>query len=121
MSSVFENERNLDIWGTQYRYINAWPLMLNSFYYFGDRRSTVRPYVGSGFGAYIAKRRVDVGLSTIDETKWQFGFSPEFGLLYEMGEVNLLIKATYNYGLKTGNAPALSYATIGVGFAWTGY
>ena len=94
VESVFENERNLDIWGTQYRYINAWPLMLNSFYYFGDRRSTVRPYVGSGFGAYIAKRRVDVGLSTIDETKWQIGFSPELGLLYEMGEMNLLIKAS---------------------------
>ncbi|MFC2086045.1 hypothetical protein ACFLRO_02405 [Bacteroidota bacterium] len=121
LGDVFENDRNVDIWGTQYRYINSWPLMLNSFYYFGDRRSTVRPYLGTGVGAYIARRRVDAGLSSFAETKWQFGFSPELGLLYEMGEMNLLLKATYNYGLKAGNAPALSYLTFGLGFAWTGY
>ncbi|MFV1979987.1 MAG: hypothetical protein ACC655_02445 [Rhodothermia bacterium] len=121
LEGVFEGSRNLDIWGTQYRYINSWPLMLNSFYYFGDRRSTVRPYLGTGVGAFIARRRLDAGLSSLAETKWQFGHSPELGFLYDMGELNLLLKATYNYGLKSGNAKALQYATIAVGFAWTGY
>ncbi len=121
IEGVFESSRNLDIWGTQYRYINSWPLMLNSFYYFGDRRSTVRPYMGTGVGAFIARRRVDAGLSSIAETKWQFGMSPEIGLLYNMGELNLLLKGTYNYGLASGNAKALQYATFAVGFAWTGY
>ena len=121
LDDVFEGTRNLDIWGTQYRYINSWPLMLNTFYYLGDRRSTVRPYLGTGVGAFIARRRVDAGLSSIAETKWQFGFTPELGLLYEMGEMNLLLKATYNYGLAAGNAKALQYVTFGLGFAWTGY
>ena len=121
LEGIFENERNIDVWGTQYRYINAWPIMGTAFYYMGDRRSTVRPYVGTGLGVFAARRRLDIGLTTLAETKWQFGFAPEVGLLYNMGELNLLLKGSYNYGLKTGDVNALSYVRVGIGFAWTGY
>ena len=121
LGDVFENERNIDVWGTQYRYINSWPLMLTGFYYIGDRRASVRPYVGSGVGFFAAKRRLDMGTSSLAETKWQFGVTPEVGFLYNMGELNLLLKGTYNYGFSSGQANALTYATIGVGFTWMTY
>jgi outer membrane protein W len=121
LGDIFENERNIDVWGTQYRYINSWPIMVNAFYYLGDRRSQIRPYLGSGFGVFAARRRLDMGLTSLAETKWQFGFTPEVGFLYDMGEVDFLVKANYNYGLKTGDVKALSYFKVGIGFAWTGY
>ena len=121
LDGVFENERAIDIWGTQYRYINSWPIMATGYYYLGDRRSSVRPYVGTGIGVFAAKRRLDLGLTSLAETKWQFGASPEAGLLYEMGEMSMILKATYNYGLKTGDVNAIQYFTVGLGFAWTGY
>jgi outer membrane protein len=118
LDGVFDGERNIDLWGTQYRYINSWPLMGTVHYYLGNRRSTVRPYVGTGVGFYAARRRLDIGLNTLAETKWQFGFAPEVGFLYDMGELNFIVKGSYNYGLKTGDVSALSYLKVGVGLAW---
>ena len=119
--NVFESDRNVDVWGTQYRYINSWPLMGTAYYYLGNRRDQLRPYLGTGIGAFVARRRLDVGLTSIAETKWQFGFTPEVGILFGFSDGGLILKAKYNYGLKSGDVPSLSYFTVGAGFAFTGY
>lgn len=70
--------------GTQFRYINAFPLLLTAHKYFGDDESKML-YVGGGIGAYAVKRRTEIGLFAVDTDSWHFGLAPEVGFLMPLG------------------------------------
>lgn len=70
--------------GTQFRYINAFPLLLTGHKYFGDQEST-QLIIGMGVGAYAVERRTEIGLFAVDWDTWHFGLAPEVGLLLPMG------------------------------------
>lgn len=107
----------LDISGTQMRYVNAFPLQVTGHFYFGSWQSFLG-YVGTGAGAYYVKRRFDMGISSITDNSWQFGFAPEVGVVIPMGDGGFLINAKYHYAFKSGDSPALSYVGLGIGLAF---
>ena len=108
--------------GTQIRYLNSWPMMLNTHYYFGSKYS-FRPYVGLNAGTYYIYERLDFGIYTIDRDNWHFGLAPELGFTYPVSESLLLVNLQYNYAFASGtsiggSAKAFSYIGINVGFAF---
>ncbi len=103
--------------GNQNRTINAFPFLFTAHYYLKGG-SFVQPYFGIGAGTYLVKKRLDVGIFTLEEEKWHFGLAPEIGFLFPMDlGFNLQVKLRYNYVIKNGDAEAESYLGINVGFA----
>ena len=111
--SFTEGTRTLT--GTQYRYINAYPLYVTAFKGFGELGS-FSPYAGIGVGGTKIDRRSEMGLWYTSENKWHFGLAPEIGtLIYTWGNFDILFSVRYNYAFKTGSAPAYSYLGINLG------
>jgi opacity protein-like surface antigen len=111
------NVDNKAVTGNQVRNINAFPFLMTGHFYFKGG-SFAQPYLGLGAGVYFVKRRLDIGIYTLDEDKWQFGVSPEVGLLFpvDLG-FNLMLRAKYHYAFETSSADAVTYFSVNVGFA----
>ena len=111
------NIENRAITGNQVRNINVFPFLMTGHFYLKGG-SFVQPYFGLGAGVYYVKKRLDVGIYSLDEDTWQWGLAPELGFLFPMDlGFNLLLKLRYNYAFDAGNGDALSYFGINVGFA----
>lgn len=108
----------LDIGGTQFRYINAVPILATAHYYLGQRsRRGLRPYVGLGVGTYWVEQRLEIGLSAVTTDQWHFGVSPEIGIVLPVqSKVAWYLNARYNYAVKAGNFTHQWFA-FGIGFA----
>ena len=107
-----------DVTGDQFRYTNSFPLLLNAHYYVG-RRGGVRPFVGTGVGAIIVERRVEIGLVAITESNWHFGVAPEIGVAFPLGWRSAgFLNARWYYAPPSGGAPSQSYFSFGLGVAW---
>ena len=108
-----------DIGGTQFRYINSFPVMASIHRYLGAPRGT-RPYIGLSAGPQAIERRVEVGLYQINDNNWHFGFAPEIGVIlpfdrYMKGMVNV----KYNHALAAGEfGQSYQYFTFNIGIAW---
>jgi hypothetical protein len=111
------NIENRAITGNQVRNINAFPFLMTGHFYLKGS-SFVQPYFGLGAGVYFVKRRLDIGILSVDEDTWQFGLAPEVGFLFPMDMgFNLLLKLRYNYAFDAGTGDPISYFGINVGFA----
>jgi opacity protein-like surface antigen len=109
-------EGNRTLTGTQYRYINAIPLMATVYKGF-ITPGGVSPYAGLGIGAIKALQERDMGLWYVEENNWHFGLAPEVGLLFNPGiGFDILLSVRYNYGFKVKDAPSVSYLGINIGF-----
>ncbi len=105
--------------GTQLRYFNAVPLLVNAHYYFGSRGG-IRPYAGINAGTYWIERRVDIGISSVKDDNWHFGWAPELGIIVPMGrpEVALIANARYNWAFSAGGSGDQKYWGFNVGFMY---
>ena len=107
--------------GTQYRYINSFPLLVTAKYWnknpvFED----IAFFGGLGVGTTIVKRRLEVGIFALDETKWHFTVAPEVGVNISLAEgFAWFLSGQYFYSVKTSETPEHSHFTIHVGFAST--
>jgi outer membrane protein W len=111
------NEGNVAVTGNQVRNINAFPFLMTASYYLKGG-SFAQPYFGLGAGVYFIKKRLDIGIYSLDEDKWQFGIAPEVGLLFPVDfGFNLMLKLRYNYAFETSTTKSVSYIGINVGFA----
>ena len=107
-----------DITGTQVRYVNTLPIMITGHYQFGDP-GNVRPYAGVGLGTIHSLQRVDVGLFTVSNNNWHFGFYPEVGVYIPVAfDMGINVAAKYNYAVATSDSFDYSYLTLSVGFTW---
>lgn len=125
--TTFFEERANDIYtdgtatltGTQYRYINAFPILLQGHYYLGTDEYEPRFYFGAGLGTYKMIQRTDIGVWSIEENHWHFGMSPEVGLLYPVGMSSQLnVNLKYHYVLGVDNSLDYSWLGVSIGFAW---
>jgi opacity protein-like surface antigen len=108
-------EGNGTLTGTQYRYVNAYPIMFTAYKYFGSSEG-IQPYVGLGVGAIKADHRKEMGLWYVDANNWHFGVAPEIGVLIPtMRSIDFLVSVRYNYGAKVNDAPAVSYLGVNLG------
>jgi len=106
--------------GTQQRYINVFPILVEGHYYFTDDFSAIRPYAGVGIGTQFARERTDMGIFRVDQDAWQFAVAPSIGVLFGTGggtSLNLALR--YYYAPKAGDLPnEISYLGTSLGFAW---
>ena len=100
--------------GTQYRYINSFPILANGHYYFG-RPYKPRPFVGLNIGAYIIEERVEIGLLAAHETNWHFGGAPEIGIAIPHGHQTIFVNARYHATTAAGHVPDQDYVTVSLG------
>jgi len=100
--------------GTQYRYINSWPILANAHHYFG-RPYSARPYIGVNLGAYVIEARTEIGLVAVHETNVHFGGAPEVGLAVPRGNQIFFVNARYHAIMKSGNVPQQNYLAVSLG------
>ena len=117
-----ERENPGTITGTQDRYLNAFPIMINYFFYFGERRG-IRTFIGLSAGGYIMLQRFAIGIASFQEDRWEWGVAPELGIAFPTSlEGGFLLSAKYNYALTGksvfGTDINHSYASINAGFYW---
>jgi outer membrane protein W len=111
-------ENNLDFSGTQYRYLNSFPIMVNGHWY-GGTMGRFRPYIGLNVGTYFIERRVEVGLFVFDDDNWHFGLAPEVGVTFPLGwRARGLFNARFNWAASTGGSGDITYWNLGFGVAW---
>jgi hypothetical protein len=109
---------NVTITGTQIRYINAFPVMLNTHYYTGRKRGT-RLFVGINAGTYYVEQRTSVGLFAVTDANWHLGVAPEIGLMIPAGDSHLDLTARYNYAFEAGGIGPVTYLGLNIGFTFT--
>lgn len=119
--SLTDHEQDFEngvLYGNQYRYINAYPILMVGHYHFLPN-SAVRPYLGAGIGTYSMNRRTEMGLYYSETKSWHFGVQPEAGLWFDVAPyVNLMVAAKYNYAVKTNKSDAYSFLNINIGMTF---
>ena len=102
--------------GTQVRYINNIPLMARISWY--QPMDMFEPYFSLGIGTAWQENRREMGLFSVTDNYWHFALAPELGLVMPVGNSYINAKVKYTHGFETSNGPALSYLSVGLGFAW---
>ena len=102
--------------GTQFRYLNVFPVLVTGHYYLG-RTPDSGVYLGGGAGVYPAEYRLDLGTQKYQETLWYPGLMPEAGWIFPLGtSARGYVNLKFHYGIATSkNDPSLSYLSLGVG------
>ena len=104
---------------TQYRYLNAFPVLVQAHYYLETDEYEPRAYLGAGTGAYKMVQRVEIGTWALEENHWHFGLSPEVGVLLPVSmDSHLNISARYHYVFKVDDTINYSWFGLSVGFTW---
>ncbi|WP_422358544.1 hypothetical protein [Reichenbachiella sp.] len=105
---------NVDVSGTQFRYMNIYPLMANMHFYLGEDGG-VRPYIGTNAGVTFINTRTEIGLWAVSETSTHFSIAPEIGTFIPVGVAGagLNIGGRYDMAFKTNkldmNVQAFSF------------
>jgi hypothetical protein len=105
--------------GKQYRYLNAFPILLNLHLYAGDVHD-FRMFLGAGIGAYYVMRKLQMGLANLEDNDWFFGGGPEFGFLIPMQEVYLIASGRVHYAVRnlSDTEDANTWWTVKLGIAY---
>jgi outer membrane protein W len=109
--------------GSQLKYINAFPMLVNATYYFKPSEQSVVPFVSFGTGTYFITQKYQLGVWEIENDNWHFGIATEAGILFRIeNKVGFNTSARLNYAFDSGVSITgsddndLSYWTINAGF-----
>jgi hypothetical protein len=106
-----------DLTGTQFRYLNIFPLLANGHLYLGRPYST-RLFFGVNAGAFHIKERIEMGIFVRDESHWVFGGAPEVGIAFPTGATAVLFfNARYYITAANSDLEQLRWAQVSVGIA----
>ena len=108
---------NLTVTGTQYRYMNLFPMLARGLYEFGEHGGT-SAFIGSGIGVTADIAKTNIGLYSFKKTAWHFTVAPEIGIKIPLGYTSLTGSLRYTYGVKTKELGNLSYFSINLGGLW---
>ena len=112
-------EDNMTIHGTQYRYLNAFPILAQAHYYLSTEEDKPWVYMGFGTGAYKIIQRTEAGVWASEQNNWHFGISPEIGMFYPVSNsAGINVSLRYHYVLKTSETTDQSWLGLNVGIAW---
>lgn len=104
--------------GTQFRWTNTIPILVNAHYYVTQLSDRVQPFVGLHLGAYWLGRRVDVGVYTVDQSTWHFGMAPEIGVAFSVGRFLPVLMVRYNYAFSSADTGDQSFLNFNLGLAF---
>lgn len=102
--------------GTQVRYNNNIPLTVKIAYY--KPVNNLEIFGSLGVGTVWQDLRREIGTFAFVGSYWQFALLPEVGVLIPAGRSNVTARVRYVAGVKTNEAPPLSYLSFGLGLAW---
>ena len=113
------NIDDVDVSGFQRMFVNSFPIMLNSHYYF-KKQGDVRPYGGIGLGVVRSLQRVSIGTFDFQNNNWHFGLYPEVGLLIPVGEYgNAMVGGKYMVAFATNDSIDYTYFSINIGISYS--
>lgn len=125
---IDDETKGTTISGTQIRYTNSFPLMVNGHYHFGKRKNSLRPFMGLGLGTYYIVQRFEIGIFQREVSNWHFGLAPEVGVLLSLSRnTSLVFSVKYNYAFSAGKTVygdtdnTQSYLGFNLGLAFAGY
>lgn len=125
---IDEETTGTTVTGTQIRYTNSFPIMVNGHYHFGKRRDSFRPFLGVGLGTYYIVQRFELGVFQLESSNWHFGLAPEAGVLVALSRTtSLMFSVKYNYAFSAGKTVfgstdnTQSYIGFNIGLAFFGY
>lgn len=114
---------NMLVNGTQVRYINNIPMLGRVSYYLP--MDAMETFFSLGIGTVWQERVRYVGSWNIGADRepalgshWHFALAPEIGILIPTPGSYMTARVKYVQGFKTADSPALSYLSLGLGFAW---
>ncbi|PIB35153.1 hypothetical protein BFP72_06955 [Reichenbachiella sp. 5M10] len=115
---LVQSQPGVDIWGTQLRHINVYPLMVNTHFYLGSDGG-VRPYAGVNVGVSFVNQRVQVGLYEVTDTSAHFTISPEIGIYLPVGLAGggFHISGRYEQAFQSSNDFHVQSVSLNLGFA----
>ena len=114
-SGTFQSE-TIKATGTQYKYVNAFPINFTAHKYFETSSLPGIPYLGVGVGPHWVEQRTDFGLMSFVDKAWHFGVSPEVGMIFwNPTSADVFISARWNYAFKTGSSDAYQYMGFNIG------
>jgi hypothetical protein len=116
VNEVYTND-NLTLTGTQYRYMNLFPMLARGLYEFGVQEGT-RPFIGSGLGVTADIAKTNIGLYSFQKTGWHFTVAPEMGIKIPLGYGSITASLRYTYGVKTKEIDRISYFSVNLGMLW---
>lgn len=109
-----------DIFGHEYRYINAVPVMATASYFPTMKEGSIlKPYATLGIGTIFQEDLVEIGTNAYYNDGWMFGMAPELGLNIIINE-KMDFMASYKYviGFQTSQVSQLSYSNLNLGLAF---
>ena len=108
-------EDNLTLYGTQFRYINAFPIYLSPQYHL-PTTSRFKPYAGLGLGTTLVNQTTNMGLYAFQEKEWLLGVYPEVGVLFPFkNDWHFTLSGKYNHMFGAGDLPAQAYWGVNAG------
>lgn len=104
--------------GTQYRYLNAFPVMGQVLLHRNNPRGG-SVYLGVNAGTYFIERRTDFSVVSAIEDNWHFGLAPQLGVMFPMGygRGHGVVDVKYNHAFTAGDRE-YSWWTFSIGFAY---
>jgi hypothetical protein len=111
------------ITGKQFRYANCVPIMLGLHYYTAKDYQT-QAFFGLNAGAIAIEEKVAIGLFSLKDLRWHFGFAPEIGVTIPLGyNASITVDLKYNYAFGasrafSGSTPAYSYLSLSIGLGY---
>lgn len=108
---------NLTITGTQNKYINTVPVHATVLGYLGE--DLFKFTVGMGIGTSWTEKITDIGTFSIIDSKWQFSFAPEVGVIYPITDhIAPYFKVKYYYSTKNKDFESVSHLNFIIGFTF---
>ena len=108
---------DVTVHGTQYTYLNSFPLLVVARRYFGSE--SIKAFGGLGLGTIHNKQRLEIGTFAFEENQWHFALAPEFGVKFQLSyDVYLDLFGRYNYSFAAGDTDAQSYLSLQTGISW---
>ena len=103
--------------GTQYRYLNSFPLLVVARQHFGS--DSIIGFGGLGLGTIHNKQRLEIGTFAFEDNQWHFALTPEVGLKIRLSyDVFWGVFARYSYSFKAGDVDSQSYLSLQTGISW---
>jgi hypothetical protein len=104
--------------GNQDRSFNFFPLLAD-IRFLPRLKNGVRPFLGLGIGGYVTTQYLGIGLSSFQQTAFQFGLAPEVGILVPVQSgVAVDFSVRYNMAFAGGGIDFQQWVGLSLGVAW---
>lgn len=109
-------QNGVSVTGKKWTYINALPLHVTAFKYFGTDRREMRWYAGMGAGANWMEYRQDVASYSFQDSQWHFALAPEVGVQMPWNSWVGYFGLRYQHAFAAGDFDTQGWFDVKVGF-----